>query len=336
MHLISVDLPAPLSPTSAITSPSRTPNSTSRSASTDPKCFDTPCSSRVGGEVSLTRGFLSRWGASEKAPHRERLLLAVLRVDAVADLALLQEALREEELPVGLRDPDRGQQDRLGPADLSVHAGYLLSLDERDRGSGRCVRFRADGLVDSAALPAGEDELDAGRRRVLAGQADRLLAVRLQRRDHGSREPVVRSEGAVDLVAVTREDLVEDLAALDRVPLRPLIARRRLLERALRVERVQDRVVALLEQLRVVVLDVAVQLRDDGMLRVLAALLQRLDEARTLQLADLHVVEGDVVRRLASDHEPVVVDHLRTAVDGEVRDRCARRGIELVEQDHLR
>ena len=39
MHLISVDLPAPLSPTSAITSPCRTSKSTSVSASTEPNVF---------------------------------------------------------------------------------------------------------------------------------------------------------------------------------------------------------------------------------------------------------------------------------------------------------
>src|SRR3954451_23972501 len=44
MHLIRVDLPAPLSPTSAVTSPARTVKSTPLSASTAPKCLRTPCS----------------------------------------------------------------------------------------------------------------------------------------------------------------------------------------------------------------------------------------------------------------------------------------------------
>ena len=47
-HLISVDLPAPLSPTSAITSPARTSKSTSVSAWTEPKLFETPRSSSNG------------------------------------------------------------------------------------------------------------------------------------------------------------------------------------------------------------------------------------------------------------------------------------------------
>src|SRR3954451_17542414 len=53
MHLISVDLPAPLSPTSAIVSPARTSKSTSFSAWTEPNDFETFRSSRSG--VSLIR-----------------------------------------------------------------------------------------------------------------------------------------------------------------------------------------------------------------------------------------------------------------------------------------
>ena len=55
-HLMRVVLPAPLSPTSAITSPSRTSKSTSVSACTDPYDFVIPRSWRSGG-VSLTQAF---------------------------------------------------------------------------------------------------------------------------------------------------------------------------------------------------------------------------------------------------------------------------------------
>ena len=51
IDLISVDLPAPLSPTSAMISPGWTTRSTSVSACTEPKCFDTPRSSSVGVPV---------------------------------------------------------------------------------------------------------------------------------------------------------------------------------------------------------------------------------------------------------------------------------------------
>src|SRR3954454_20739398 len=106
-HLIKVDLPAPLSPTRAITSPSRTSKSTSRSASTDPKLLLTALSSSVGGEVAFTGGFYHGGGAPRSASTVEVFLLAVLRVLADADLAPLQEACSEEKLVVRLRNPDR-------------------------------------------------------------------------------------------------------------------------------------------------------------------------------------------------------------------------------------
>src|SRR5207237_6882115 len=117
------------------------------------KLFETSRSSRVGG-FAFTRVFYKRWGAPRGTPHRIDRLLAVLLVLAVADLAPLQEAFLEEELVVRLRDPDRGQQDRLRAADLAVHARHLLALDDRDRRSGGRVRLLADRLVDGAALPA--------------------------------------------------------------------------------------------------------------------------------------------------------------------------------------
>src|SRR6185437_14681778 len=107
-HLISVDLPAPLSPTSAITSPARTSKSTSDSASTDPKVFVMPRSSRSG--VSLI-GMESCWRRpGGRLQHRSReILLAVLLVGTDAHVALLQELVLEETGVVRLRDPDDGK-----------------------------------------------------------------------------------------------------------------------------------------------------------------------------------------------------------------------------------
>ncbi len=56
MHLISVDLPAPLSPTSAITSPARTSKSTSVSASTEPKLLRMPRASSIGVAEAVAVG----------------------------------------------------------------------------------------------------------------------------------------------------------------------------------------------------------------------------------------------------------------------------------------
>ena len=71
MHLISVDLPAPLSPTSAMTSPLRTSKSTSARACTEPKLFETPRSSSVGVSVAIA-AFMTAGaegvGARRRAP----------------------------------------------------------------------------------------------------------------------------------------------------------------------------------------------------------------------------------------------------------------------------
>src|SRR5436309_98752 len=66
MHLMSVDLPAPLSPTSAITSPAATSKSTSVSAWTEPKLFDRPRMERVGvTDVVVDMVAVDVWGARE-------------------------------------------------------------------------------------------------------------------------------------------------------------------------------------------------------------------------------------------------------------------------------
>ena len=69
MHLMSVDFPAPLSPTSAMTSPARTSKSTSVRACTDPNVFVRSRISRSG--VSLTSGVSGRaMGGAHGASHR--------------------------------------------------------------------------------------------------------------------------------------------------------------------------------------------------------------------------------------------------------------------------
>src|ERR1044072_1216395 len=99
MHFVSVDLPAPLSPTRAMTSPGDTWKSTSNSAWTAPKLFETPCSSSTG--VSLTFSLSSSpWPKAPRAPRRGALahslllqtdLLAVRRDVAGADVLDLRE-----------------------------------------------------------------------------------------------------------------------------------------------------------------------------------------------------------------------------------------------------
>src|SRR4051812_35802854 len=195
MHLISVDLPAPLSPTSARTSPACTSRSTSVSAWTEPKDLWTPRSSRSG--VSLIGEKRSGATLREPPPTGNDLLLAVLRVDAVADVALLQEARREEELVVRLRDRLRGDEvGRLLRATLRHHgAGRrdLRALDDRNRCLGSRRGELTHVLEHRHRLPARDDVLDALRRRVLAAQRDRLQLVSLERDHDRVRDAVIGS-----------------------------------------------------------------------------------------------------------------------------------------------
>src|SRR5512132_2241431 len=87
-HLIRVDLPAPLSPTSAITSPWRTSKSTSVSACTEPNDFEIPRSWRIGGSLKVAN-FLpqTRW----RRPHW-RLHLSLDPACLLAELRELADA----------------------------------------------------------------------------------------------------------------------------------------------------------------------------------------------------------------------------------------------------
>src|SRR6478735_6206210 len=201
MHLMSVDLPAPSSPTSAITSPSRTWKSTSVSACTEPKVFDRPRISRSG--VSVVMG---RLRTTVEAPGGASTLvvdlLAVLLVLPRAHVAALQELVREETRVVGLRDRDHGDHEwRLLLRAVRPGRIRLRRLPLEQGNSCRCGRIRLVGhvLVDGVRLPARDDVLDTLNRRVLPTQGDRLQALRLQRRDDRTRDAVVRRNDALDV-----------------------------------------------------------------------------------------------------------------------------------------
>src|SRR6478736_5605992 len=119
MHLMRVDLPAPLSPTRAMTSPDETWKSTSYRACTAPKLFETPFSSKMGVSVTLSNpppG--SPWAVGRRrggAPVAELALAdtrlcAQVGVLADAHVVGLQEAVVEDHLDVVLGDRLRGQQ----------------------------------------------------------------------------------------------------------------------------------------------------------------------------------------------------------------------------------
>src|SRR4051812_29417063 len=130
MHLMSVDLPAPLSPTRAMTSPAATRKSTWYSAWTAPNRFETPRSSRTG--------WLSVIGS-------DPCLRAEIRVLAGADVLLLEEPVLERHVDVVLRDRDGVEQHRRDLAAAVVGLAVdqtgrgLRALGQRDRQLGRRV-----------------------------------------------------------------------------------------------------------------------------------------------------------------------------------------------------
>src|SRR5689334_5172630 len=272
--LTRVDLPAPLSPTSAMTSPARTSKSTSASACTDPNDFVIPRSSRVGVSVTVSH-FLPQWsggGAQEAPPPTVTALsfglLAELRELADADVGLLEELVLEEPRVIRLRDrDDRNLDGRLLLAAVlaePVDPGHLLVLEQRDGRGSSSVGLVGHVLVDGHRLPARDDVLHALHGRVLSRKGDRLQLLRLQGSDHGARDAVVRSDGAVDLVARLQQHLLEDRLRVRRQPERHELLRA-LGQLAAREQRIQDRVVPALEPERVLIGRAAPELGDNGL-----------------------------------------------------------------------
>src|SRR5580765_2436480 len=311
-HLTKVDLPAPLSPTSAMTSPSRTSKSTSASACTDPNDFEIPRSWRIG--VSLTvSGFLPhrRVGAPVRAPPPVSpvSLLAELRELADAHVALLDPVVPEESRVVGLRDRDDRKLDgRLLPAAVlaePVDPGHLLVLQQRDGRRRGCVGLEWHELVDGHRLPARDDVLHALDGRVLSRQRDRLQLLRLQRGDHGAGNAVVRRDGAVDLVVRLQQHLLEDGLGVRRQPERYELLRA-LGQLATLEERIQNRVVSALEPEGVLICRTAPEPGEDR----LRLAFQFVDDTPGLGRADGLTVEGDVHLRNAAHDLPVIVDRI--------------------------
>src|SRR4051794_40628548 len=107
----SVDLPAPLSPTRATTSPARTAKSTPWSACTGPKRLLTPSSERIGAPLSGLIAVSARVASS-----RSRLLDPGRRAGALelplAEVGGLDVAALHDALDVVLQDRDRRQDHR--------------------------------------------------------------------------------------------------------------------------------------------------------------------------------------------------------------------------------
>src|SRR3954453_7561856 len=304
MHLTNVDLPAPLSPTSAVTSPGYTARETSRRTCTGPKLLLIPRTSSRGVAVTvlLSQGHGRWWRRAARSPPPPGSLLdaglgALGRVVAGAQLSRRDEAVVDDVLHVVLGDRHRVQQDRrdvllgLRVGDLAGD-GLLLPLGERDREVRRRVGLLLDRLVDGHALVAGQEFLQALHRRVLTGHRHRTVELLLlEHRDRRVAEAVIGGQDALD-VGVLGQHLLEGGGRRGVVPLGYRLVRA-LHVVARVVLRLEYRVVAVLEQRRVVVGRRPVQLGDDRLLRTLVG--QALHQALTLQLTDLGVVEADVV-----------------------------------------
>ena len=89
MALTRVDLPAPLSPTSATTSPASTLNSMSLRAWTAPKRLDTPVIDSTGaGEVVVMLGSLLREGGAGYAGWGGQLMPALAHASAYSGVQM--------------------------------------------------------------------------------------------------------------------------------------------------------------------------------------------------------------------------------------------------------
>src|SRR5437660_2598494 len=330
MHLVSTDLPAPLSPTRQVTLPGGRSRSTEVSACTGPKCLSRP---RTSSKVPAAFWSLTRRGPRTGAVTHVLTYLSVrwdvvLLADAGPDGGADRGRGHEAVLDHGRRHvrrvhPLRGQEH----GRLLVAAGALRrrrrAVDEgrrrglagaQDRGQrDRGLGLQVDRLVDRAALVALEDVDHALRGRVLAGRRDLLGgdAAVLEDLDHRVAEPVVGLDRRVD-VGMRRGLLLEDRAAGGVDPTRGdllthqgealAVGRARLLRGG--VVAPDDLVVALGERDRVRVRVLAAAQHEDLWIRDVPRG-HAVHEALADQLADLHVVEAVVISVVAGERRAV-------------------------------
>src|SRR5215217_2367724 len=182
MVFTSVDLPAPLSPTRASTSPARTSRSMFFNAWTAPKRLEMP---RRDSTVVASTGWV---GVGVTVMCRSvscDLLQAGSGAGGLeggrADVRHLVDAVLDDGvLDVGLGDRDRAEDRRRHAVGLGGGRG-LLSVGQRDGALGGRLGLRLDLLVDGHRLVAGDDPLDRGELGVLTGdRRQRLDAATLQ------------------------------------------------------------------------------------------------------------------------------------------------------------
>ena len=161
MHLMSVDLPAPLSPTSAMTSPAATRKSTSVQRLHGPEALRDPAQLEDGR------------GASCRAPLRRPSCQIPALVQASAYLPVqTSSVLRKPSLmtvssmlsfvtATGVSSTDGTWRLPSSDLPLTSPAGGCVPLDSAIASLDGRVGLLLDRLVDRHALVAGEDVLDA-------------------------------------------------------------------------------------------------------------------------------------------------------------------------------
>src|SRR6476659_6839952 len=298
MVLTSVDLPAPLSPTSATTSPARTSSSMSFSACTAPNLLDTPVMDRT---VSVAAGEVVVVMVPSSAQARSGARLGEVagadggdRVDAVLDDGVLDVGLGHGHGRVG------------GVGGLGL-----------------------DRLAGGHGLVTGEDALDGGELGVLAGhRRQRVDAATLEGGDGATGGAVVGGVDA-DQTGLDRGELaLHPGLGLVRAPVGGVV-----LGGDLVAAGVEDAVRTLLELPGVVVRRRAVD--HDDAAGGLACLLHEVDEGLALELSDLLVVEGDVVVDRGARDEAVVGEDRDLGALGAVGDRGRGLAVDRVEDEDV-
>src|SRR5690606_18048385 len=180
MTLTVTDLPAPLSPTSAVTCPPGTVRFTPRSARTAPNSLRTSMRRSSGSAPTLppVRAACELTWSLLPYPCRGALLL-----EAGAQLADVDEAVGDDRVGHVLgRDPD-GREEHGGHVGAALGVGggavdeaggrlHPGAQEQRERCGG--LRLELDRLVDGAALVAGQHVLQALQGGVLPGGREGL------------------------------------------------------------------------------------------------------------------------------------------------------------------
>src|SRR3984957_10996101 len=356
--LTSVDLPAPLSPTNATTSPARTSSSMSVSPAPAPKRLETSRRLRTGSGVAagawevsligwpLEDPFAQEFAARTARPWEEEAgrtrltpplrrnaeFLAAVGVGARAEDGRRQQLLVDD---LGLQvlggDDRRGEElrGRVIESRFGLR-GFARQQLDRDIGGGSRDDFA--GLGDGVVLVARDDQLQSRDCRVVAGDGrHRVDARRLERRDRAAALAVVRRDDAEDLRAEAGDLAAGPSLSFRRRPIGG-------------VEFGEDRVARIAEAFVDALFDEAgrrvggraVDLENAARGRIGLRRLQMRDERIGDRLADALGVGGGVKVGLPLGDRTVVGDDLHALVVRESDQRRGGGGIDRVEHDDLR